>query len=173
MAVSKPQKKEILKKLKEVIAGAKAIVFTDYKGLTVADITKLRKASKLENSTVTVAKKTLIQKALEEAKIEGVDVKNMQGQVSLISSETDEIAPAKLAAKVAKEKETFAILGGILNGTIMDAASIKSLAKLPSKQELLGQVVRTINAPISGFVNVLAGNLKGLITILKGLSEKK
>ena len=65
------------------------------------------------------------------------------------------------------------LLGGVLGQQVMNAAEVKALAKIPSKEQLLGQLVGTLNAPISGFVNVLAGNLRGLVNVLNAVKEQK
>ena len=85
----------------------------------------------------------------------------------------DEVETAKFAAKFAKEYTGFKILGGVFEREYADASQIKLLASLPSKVELLAKVVRTIQAPISGFVNVLAGNLRGLVQVINAIKESK
>jgi large subunit ribosomal protein L10 len=85
---------------------------------------------------------------------------------------SDEVAPAKILVDFAKGKE-MKIYGGLLEGKFITAAKVKELAGLPSKLELIALTVRTIQAPISGFVNVLAGNLRGLVNVLKAVKESK
>jgi len=172
MPKSREQKNDTLKKLKTVFEQAKAVVFANFKGMKVSEITKVRRESKKSQSEFIVAKKTLFRKALSESGLEGIDVKAMDGQVSIIASQGDEIAPAKIAAKYAKG-ENFSILGGIMEKKFIDSEQIKALSALPNREGLLAQLVGTMNAPISGLVNVLAGNIRGLVTVLNALKDKK
>jgi large subunit ribosomal protein L10 len=169
---TKAQKKELVKDMVSRIKEAKSVVFADFKGVKVKDLTNLKKELRKEGVEFKVSKKTLINIAFREAGIE-VDTKKMEGQVAVSISSQDEVAPAKIINNFSKKNENLKILGGILEKKLMDIEQIKALAKLPSKEELLGKLVGTIQAPISGFVNVCAGNLRGLVQVLRGISESK
>ena len=173
MPKTREEKKQILKELKDKISQSKSIVFTDYKGMSMNDLSELRKECKQNDAEFLVTKKTLMQKSLEEAGVDNVNVKEMEGQFSLIVSSEDEVAPAKIAAKYAKDKESFSMLGGIMEQKFMDLSQVEALSKLPSKEELLAKVVGSLNAPVSGFVNVLAGNLRGLVNALNAIKDQK
>lgn len=151
---------------------AKAVVFSDFKGVKVKDLTELKKELRKKGVDFKVSKKTLINIAFKEAGIE-IDAKKMEGQVAVSISSQDEVAAAKIIENFSKANQNLKILGGILENKLMSIEQVKGLAKLPSKEELLGKLVRTIQAPISGFVNVCAGNLRGLVQVLKGISESK
>ena len=110
--------------------------------------------------------------ALKDAGLE-VDAKKMEGQISIAVSQADEIAAAKIVFQAAKANENLKIVGGLLNQKEMTAKEVDALATLPSKEELLAKLVGSINAPVSGFVNVLAGNLRGLVQALKAIAENK
>lgn len=169
---TKQQKKEIVKELAEKIKSSKSIVFSDYKGLSVKDMTVLRKDLKKEGADFNVFKKTLMNIAFKEAGID-VDIKKLEGQVALAISSQDEVAAAKIIAKMAKANENIKMLGGILGTKELSCEEVKALAKLPSKEELLAKLVGSLNAPISGLVNVMAGNLRGLVNVLKAVAEAK
>jgi large subunit ribosomal protein L10 len=169
---SKEQKKKIVNDLAEKIKSAKAVVFSDFKGLKVKDLTKIKKELREAGVSFAVFKKTLISIALKVAKID-LDAKEMEGQIAVSVSRDDEVAAAKIIEKFAKTSENLKITGGILETKIMSIEEVKALAKLPGKDELLTKLVGTLNAPISGFVNVLAGNIRGLVQVLKGISEAK
>jgi len=169
---TKQQKEEVVKDLAKKIKDSKAVVFSDYKGLEVKDMTALRRELKASGVELKVLKKTLIKLALKDAGIE-VDVKKLEGQIAVAVSAGDEVAAAKIIAKTAKANENLKIVGGILGVKEMSAEEVNALAKLPSKEELLAKLVGTLNAPVSGFVNVLAGNLRGLVQVLKAVSEVK
>jgi large subunit ribosomal protein L10 len=170
--MDKDQKKKIVKNLAEKIKSSKSVVFSDFKGLKVKDLTKLKKELRETGVSFAVFKKTLINIALKEAKID-LDAKEMEGQIAVSVSTQDEVAAAKIIEKFAKTNENLKITGGILGNKIMSIEELKALAKLPGKDELLAKLVGTLNAPVSGFVNVLAGNLRGLVQVLKSISEAK
>lgn len=169
---TKKQKKEIVADLSEKLKSSKAAVFSDFKGLLVKDMMALRKELRKEKIDFKVAKKTLIGLALKDAKIDA-DVKSMEGQLAVAISSEDEVAAAKIMAKVAKGNENLKILGGILEMKFLEKEEIMALSKLPSKEELLAKLVGTLNAPVSGFVNVLAGNIRGLVNVLKAIGDTK
>lgn len=168
---TKEQKKEIIKELAKKIKDSKAVVFSDYKGLKVKDMTALRNDLRASGIELKIFKKTLINLALKDAGI-SVDMKKMDGQIALAISSGDEVAAAKIIAKLAKVNENLKIAGGILGTKELTAEEVNALAKLPSREELLAKLVGTINGPVSGFVNVLAGNLRGLVQVLKAVADK-
>jgi large subunit ribosomal protein L10 len=171
--LTKEQKIELVKNLTEKIKIAKSAIIVDYKGLKVKDATVLKKTLRAGGVDYTVIRKTLLDIALKNAGIEGMDVKGMDGQIALSLSNVDEIIGAKIIDTFAKTNENIKILGGVLGKQVMNAAEAKALAKIPSKEELLAKLVGTLNAPIGGFVNVLAGNLRALVQVLKAVSDNK
>jgi large subunit ribosomal protein L10 len=171
--LTKNQKIELVKNLTERIKAAKAAIMVDYKGLKVKDSTALKKTLRAGGVDYMVIRKTLLDIALKNAGIEGMSVKTMDGQIALSLSNTDEVSGAKIIDTFAKTNENIKILGGILGKQVMDAQAAKALAKIPSKEELLAKLVGTLNAPVSGFVNVLAGNLRGLVQVLNAIKEQK
>ena len=172
MPKTRAQKAEIVDELADKLGRMKAAVFTSISGYTMKDADSLRAKGRAEGVEVMVAKKTLLEKAFKQSGLE-VDAKAFEGSVLTTVGFQDEVAAAKLMATFLKDREGMKILGGILEGKMVDAASVKTLAKLPSKQELLGMLVGTINAPVSGFVRVLGGNLRGLATVLTAIKDKK
>jgi len=169
---TKKEKKLIVDELAKKLKVSKAVVFSDFKGLEVKDMTLLRRELKKEGITLNVLKKTLINLALKEAGLEA-DVRKLEGQIALAISEKDEVMAAKIIAKMAKTNENLKIVGGILGTKELTADEVNALAKLPTKEELLAKLVGTLNAPISGLVNVLAGNLRGLVNVLKAVADSK
>lgn len=173
MPKTKEQKKQIIEDLTDKFKSFKSLVFTDYKGLTVKDASELKRLCKKQGAEYLVAKKTLITKALESAGLKDVNVKNLQGNIALVIGFEDEIAPAKVAGKFAKDHKSLKMLGGIMESKFIDLAQVEVLSKIPSKVELLARLVGGINAPVSGFVNVLAGNLRGLVRVLDAIKSAK
>lgn len=174
MPKTKGQKKHILTDLENKISRAKSVVFANFNGLGVKENEELRAKLKSENSEYYVAKKTLLGLAYKDKDIDSLDIKNFNGQVATVFGYDDEVAPAKILDQFKKDNEDkINFIGGILEGKYIDAEKVGSLAKLPSKIELYAKLVGSINAPVSGFVNALAGNLRNLIYVLRAIEEKK
>ena len=175
MPKTKGQKKQILDSLTEKINQSKSIVFTNFDGLKVSENEALRKKLKEEDSEYYVAKKTLINIAFQNSNLDDIDIKKLEGKVATVFSYVDEVASAKIIDNFKKElgEEKINFLGGILENKFLSKEEVEFLAKLPSKQELQAKLVGTMNAPISGFVNVLAGNMRSLVCVLKAIEEKK
>lgn len=172
MPKTKVQKQETVTTLSDKLGRMRSIVFANYEGLSVKDIEALRRELKKEGIEYTVVKKTLLKRAVLEAKLD-FDPKELPGNFATVISYGDEVAPARLISSFAKTHEVLKIVAGVLEGKMIDAKATLALSKLPSKQELLGRLVGILNAPISGFVNVLAGNLRGFVTVLSAIKDKK
>jgi len=175
MPKNKVQKGEIFRDLNEKIKKSKLVVFAGFNAFGVKDNENLRNQLRAENSEYYVAKKTLMNLALKENKLD-VNVRSFDGKVAAIFSYADEVAPAKILGNFLKNKDKekkIYFLGGILEGKLLSKDEIEALSKLPSKQELYAMIVGSMNAPISGFVNALAGNLRNLVYVLKAIEEKK
>ena len=172
MPKTRAQKEETLKSLTEKFRAMRSVVFANFEKLPVKDIEALRKELKKAGVLYTVAKKTLLRIAMKDAGI-AVDPKALAGNFATVIGVTDEVAPAKILAAFAKDHENLKVVAGVLEGKLIDAKAVKALAALPGKNELLARLVGSLNAPISGFVNVLAGNLRGLVTVLSAIKDKK
>jgi large subunit ribosomal protein L10 len=175
MALTKEQKKAILEDLKEKIAQQKAMIFVDFKGLKVKDLFDLRNKLKKIGAQFLVAKKTLMKIALKEKKIKA-DPQKMEGQIGLVFGFEDEFSPAKAVYQFSEKNENLKILGGFIESQkneFLEAEKIITLGQLPSREELLGNLARIFSAPTLGLVNVLSGNIKGLIYALSAITNNK
>jgi len=170
--LNKQQKVEVVKKLVADLKAAKAAVFSDFTGLPARDVQNLRKDLAKEGISYKVVKLTLLKRAMRAA---GLDVSafNYAVPLSVSLSREDEVAAAKILQGFAKKNEKLKIVSGVLDGRILDAAQVKALASLPSKQELRGQLVGVIAGPLRGLVNVLAGPARGLVNVLNALKDQK
>ena len=170
------QKKEIVANLTEKVSNAKIGVIVDYKGITVEDDTKLRKSLREAGCKYQVVKNTLLSRALKDAGIEGLD-SVLEGTTAIAMSESDYAAGAKIlseyAEAAAKANNKFKVKAGFIDGEAVDAAGVDALAKLPSKEVLIAQVLGGFNAPIQGFANVLSGTIRGLAIALDAIREQK
>lgn len=170
--LSKDQKKQLAKDFIENLVESKATVVVDYKGMTVVEIGELRGQLREQNIKMKVLKKSVAQVAFDDQKIK-LDVRNMEGQLAFIYGGDDEVSAAKIVSKFGEDNESLKMLAGVLEDKAMDQAEMTALSKLPSKQELLAKVVGSLKAPISGFVNVLGGNLRGLVSVLSAIKDTK
>ncbi|MBI5654728.1 50S ribosomal protein L10 [Candidatus Uhrbacteria bacterium] len=153
MPKSRKQKEDAKAKLVDAFKKAKSVVFADYQGLKVAQADKLRKAARESNVDYLVAKKTLFTLAAKEAGYD-LDARKFPGMMGGAFGLEDEVAPAKVLGDMTKET-SIKLVGGLFEGQMVDADKVIALSKLPSRQQLLGQVVGTIYAPVSAFVRVL------------------
>lgn len=175
MPKNKIQKQEILRNLSEKFKKSKSVVFAGFNALTVKDNENLRAQLRKENSEYYVAKKTLMNIAFKD-QMADLNVREMDGKLAAIFSYEDEVASAKILGNFRKDKEKedrIFFLGGILENKLLSKSEVEALAKLPSKQELYGRLVGSLNSPVSGFVNALAGNLRNLVYVLKAVEGKK
>ncbi len=170
MAKTKEQKKKIIEDLKEKIAKQKTIVFIDFTGLKVEDMFDLRKSLKQINGQLKVAKKTLISLALKDSGLKA-EIDKLKGEIGMVFGYKDEISPAKAVYQFSQKNPNLKILGGFFENEFKSAQDFISLAQLPSKQELLTRLTRSISAPVSNFVRVLEGNLKGLVYVLSAIKK--
>jgi large subunit ribosomal protein L10 len=172
MAKTRQQKQDSLTMLASELSSAKGVVFANFQGLKVKESEELRKLCRAENIVYAATKKTLLARVLKDAGID-TDANSFSGGVAAVFAKSDEVSAARVVADFAKTHNVVTIFGGVLEGKFITDKSVKSLAKLPSKQQLLGQLVGTLNAPVSGFVNVLAGNLRGLVNVLNAVKDKQ
>ncbi len=167
------EKKAVVAALAEKLKNASSGVLVDYKGINVADDTKLRADMRKAGVEYGVYKNTLIRLAANQVGLEGLDT-YLNGTTALAISLTDVVAPAKLVSEYAKKIQgKFEIKAGFVEGKTINGKEVSALAELPSKEVLIATVLAGFNAPISGFVNVLNGNLRGLAVALNAIREKK
>lgn len=176
MAITKKQKKEVLEKIVDKINKAKAVVFVGYDRVKIVDQDKLRKALKKENGELLVTKKTLLNLALKELKINppagGAETLDLEKEVAIVFGYKDEVAPARIVAQIARSAANLKIKGGILENQLVAIEKIKFLSNLPSKEILQAKLLAGLQGSLSGLVNVLQGNLRGLVYVFKAMAEK-
>ncbi|MBI2439246.1 MAG: 50S ribosomal protein L10 [Candidatus Moranbacteria bacterium] len=170
---TRQQKETLVTSVTTKIKNSKALVFANFKGVSVKDVTTVRKELGKNGSGWQVLKKTLLNIALKEAGVL-VDVRKFDGQVGVAFS-YDEVTAAKVLSNFVKaNKEVpLTIEGGALGVKELSVQEVTALAKLPSRDELRATLAGTLQAPISGFVRALSGNLSGLVRVLKAIEGKK
>lgn len=168
----RPEKAEMVTEIKEKLHSAKSIVVTDYMGLNVAQITELRRKLRESKVEYKVYKNTLAQIALKELDINGLE-EYLKGPTALAFSYDDAVAPAKVLVEYQKKNEKLKVRAGIVEGKVYDNTQIVALSKLPSRNELLSQLLRTMQGPITGIVTVLSGNMRNMVCVLNAIKEQK
>jgi large subunit ribosomal protein L10 len=165
-------KKQVVEDLKEKFATTKVIIVTDYKGLNVAQMTELRRKLSEASVEYKVVKNTLLKRASE-----GTDALLLadvfKGPSGIALSYDDPVAPAKVLTQFAKENDKLEIKAGVMDGKVMDLNAISALSKLPSREELLAQVLSAMNAVPAGFVRALADVPRRMVNVLSAIRDQK
>ncbi|MCL1971490.1 MAG: 50S ribosomal protein L10 [Endomicrobia bacterium] len=162
---------EEVKSLAGKFKAMKGMILTEYHGLSVEEISELRAKLRPLNSEYTVVKNTLSEIALKEAGIDAGD--NFSGPTALVIQNGDIVSPAKVIMEFAKTHEKLKVKAGFMEGKFINAAMVEQLSSLPSKEVLIAKMLGSMNSPITGFVNVLAANIRGLVTVLDAISKKQ
>lgn len=168
-------KYDLVDGLKEKLSKSKAVFVGEYRGMTVAQSTMLRAKVRQAGGELKVAKNTLFAIAMKEAGLNALPEAMMAGPNIYALCYDDPVAVAKVLKEYVNDKtqKAFILKGGLLENQQLDLNQLMALADLPSKDVLRGQVVRTIAAPLSGLVNVLAGTMRNFVTVLSQIKDKK
>lgn len=148
------QKQQVVAQLAERIQGSVAGIIVDYKGITVEDDTKLRKELRESGVKYTVVKNTLIKRAAEKAGLNGID-DVLNGTSAIATSAEDYVAAARILQKFAEQHDNFKVKTGYLDNEVISLEKIQSLAKLPSREVLLANVLGAFQAPIASFARAV------------------
>ncbi len=148
------QKQQVVAQLAERIQGSVAGIIVDYKGITVEDDTKLRKELRENGVKYTVVKNTLIKRAAEKAGLNGID-DVLNGTSAIATSAEDYVAAARILQKFAEQHDNFKVKTGYLDNEVISLDKIQSLAKLPSREVLLANVLGAFQAPIASFARAI------------------
>jgi large subunit ribosomal protein L10 len=173
MAKTRQQKEEIVARVSEKFKKSKAAAFSSISGFNMNQANELREKAAEKDVDVFVTKKSLLAIAAKEAGFEGDDISSLNGSILTAIGYSDEVSAAKILRDLTKANENVSIVAGILEGSFISSEETIKLAALPSKEELLSKLVGSLNAPVSGFVNTLAANLRGFVTVLDAIKEKK
>lgn len=171
MAITRERKTELVDEYIEKLGKSKAVIVTEYRGLTVKQIEGLRRDLRNHDGEMAVSKNTLMLRALEQVGMPAPE-SLFKGPVSVTFCYGDLAAPAKTLAKWAKDTKILAPRGGIIGQSVFDATGVQALTELPGREQLLAQVVGTLQAPLAGLVNVLSGPMRGFVTVLNARAQK-
>ena len=174
MAKTRAQKEENLKILQEKFSRAKSVVFADYRGMTMKQLSHLRDKLRDQNAEFTVTKNTILERALPEIASERSERGNLfNGPTATLFSYDDEISPIKLLVKALKDAGIGKVKAGMLGTETLDEFKVNQLAQLPTKDELRGKTVGVLVAPLLGMVGVLQANLRNLVYALNEIQRTK
>lgn len=171
--LNRNQKSEIVKGLEERFRKQRVSLFANFSGISVDKLAKLRRELKKMGSEFKVVKKTLLGRALEAVGLTGLKPEELRGETGIVFGYEDQVLPAKVVYKFIKENKTFKVLKGLLEGRIIDASAAAALARLPSREQLLAELTRALNAPVQSLVNVLQGNIRNLVIVLDKIRNTK
>ena len=169
MAISKDKKNTLVADLTELLSSAKTTVYAKYQGLTVAELQELRKAAREAGVKIKVVKNRLVKVAMGQIAVyKDTDTTGLTGQLLYAVSADDEVAPAKVLAEFAKTHGALSLMGGFSDlGANLSEDEVKSLAAMPTKNELIAQVVAQLLSPVTDSISGLSGGLSGIVSGLE------
>lgn len=167
------EKAQIVAELTEKLKNSRAAIFVDYRGMNVAEATELRRSFREAGAEVKVVKNTLTRIAAERAGLDGLLDGFLTGPTMIAFGFQDPVVPAKLLLDFSKNKRALEIKGGLVEGRVVSVSEVKALADLPSRDELISQVLRGLQSPLYGLVGVLQGPIRNLVYCLKAIHDQK
>ena len=166
------KKQKITEDLHERFSKSVIVVVTDYKGLDVSAMNALRRKLREEDIEFQVAKNTLLIRAAQDTEAALIE-DYFKGPSAVAFSYTDPVAPAKILAQFAKDNQKLEIKGGVLKNKVLDVDAIKALAKLPSREVLLGQLLSVLNEVPTSFVRIIAEIPRSMLNVLTAIKDQK
>lgn len=172
MPKSREAKSAMVAELKEKFSQAQSLVLADYRGVTVEEVSSLRRKLSESGVEFKVVKNTLAGIVARDLGLGELD-RFLEGPTAIAFGLNDPIAPAKGLLDFIEERKKMGIKGGVLNGKVIDLADVKSLARLPSRNELLARVLGVMQAPLAGLAGCLQAPLRGFATAVDALQRKQ
>lgn len=165
------EKSQVVAEIRERFQQSSGVVLADYRGLTVAEVTKLRSELRQAGVEYRVLKNTMVRRAANEVGVNGLD-SYLEGPTAVAFS-VDPVAPAKVLSNFAKTNKNFKIKAGVVEGKVIGPEGVKALADLPSREVLLSMVLRGMQAPLTGLANVLQGPIRKMGYALEEVRKLK
>lgn len=165
-------KTDNVEEIKEKIQKSQSVVLVDYRGLNVEQLTELRSKYRAGGVDYKVYKNSMMRFAFKDSGLEEFN-QYLKGPSAIAFGYDDPVNAAKITSEFIKDNENLEIKAGIVDGKIIDIDGVNSLAKLPSREVLIAQVLGGFNAPIQGFTNVLQGTIRSLALVLNAIAEEK
>ena len=171
--MEKAEKKEIIQDIKSKLKLSKGLFLFEYHGLNVSDMTTLRRKFQTEKSELKIYKNTLLKKALQDSEVDKNFLSEFKGPIACVFGYGDIVPAAKVLTDFEKEEQFLKIKSGLLGIQKLSFNEIKQLAKLPSKDVLVAQLVGTFAAPLKALVTVLSAVPRDFVYVLKAMEQKK
>lgn len=172
MALTKEQKTAQLKELVTKLKDSESVMFSQYIGLNVADVSDLRNKLRENGAEMKVAKKTLMKLAFKEAGLPDIEPDNLEGAVACIFSFEDPLSGAQTAFKFAKSHDKVKLVGGLYDGKLLSAAEATELAQMPGREQLLAKFIGMLQSPLNTFAGMCNSPLSGFARALDQMAEK-
>ena len=169
---AKEKKAQIIAELKDKFENSSSAVLIDYRGITVAEATVMREECRKTGVVYKIYKNTLTERAVKELGYTDL-IPYLKGPTAIAFGVDDPVAPAKVLTQFAKDNEKLEIKAGVMGGKLMDMDAITALSKLPSREELLAQVLSAMNAVPTGFVRALADVPRRMVNVLNAIKDQK
>lgn len=166
------EKTATVDRLARKMAQAEAIFLADFHGIDVASVTRLRRSLRGAGIEYEVVKNRLAKRAATDAGIEGLEP-YLEGPTAMAFAQDDPVAPAKILQEFIDGGGSLTIKTGLVDGQVLTAEAVAQLARLPSREELIGQVVGSVQAPLYGLSAVLNGLLRGLVAALSAIADQR
>jgi len=165
-------KAQKIDEIKDEICNSSVAIVTDYRGLTVAEITALRRELIQKDAKYTVVKNTLAKRAIKETQHENLS-DFLTGPTAIVLGGKDQVGPAKVLTQFMKKAKKVTIRGGYLDGKLLTEGQVKQLADMPSIEELYAKMLGSINAPASGLVTCTSGVARALVIAMDQIRKQK
>ncbi len=169
---TKAFKQEKIQEIKNTALKAKVAIVSDYRGLTVEEITDLRRRLQAEKGDFEVIKNTLAKIAFKDTEFEGLE-EFLTGPSAIAYGFEDQVSPAKVLTRFVKEKKKTEIKGGVLDGRVLSLDEVKELSNLPSKEELYARILGGLNSPAGGLVFAINGVMSNLVRAVDEVRKQK
>jgi large subunit ribosomal protein L10 len=166
------EKEQLVEEIKDRFAGSQAILFADYRGLSVKELQELRVNLRQVGAELTVYKNSLTEIAMRELALPSM-TEYLAGPTAFVFAGEDPVAPAKALTAFAKAHSALELKGGLVENQVVDAKSVKAIAMLPSREELIAKLLGTMVNPLVGFARVLNGPVEAFARTVQAVADQK
>jgi large subunit ribosomal protein L10 len=171
--MNRNEKSEIISEIKELLDSSSAVYLTDYHGINVEDISSLRNQFRNEGVRYKVFKNTLAKRALDEIGKYDKIADHLTGMVGFAFTTTNPLAPAKIINKYFGDKNKLSLKACYVEGDYFDGSQLKTLAALPTKNELIASIMGSLNSPVSGIVGTINAVMRDLVSVVEQISQRE
>ena len=171
--MNRNEKSEIISEIKELLESSTAVYLTDYHGINVEDISSLRNQFRDGGVRYKVYKNTLVKRALDEVGKYDKIADHLVGMTGFAFTKADPLAPAKIINKYFGDKEKLSLKACYVEGEYFDGSQLKTLATLPTKNELIASIMGSLDSPVSGIVGAINGVMRELVSVVEQISQRE